>query len=344
MSLQLKRDVHRWSAWYPVRWREQNAAAMLGTYLDLADAEGRERLTGTEKIAMVAGGLAAHLDRTVPGAVRDHLAAVMIGLLGAFGLITGVIFEWAPWATAARTQWLDPFGNSEPPAFGPFLSAFAIVVGFAMATWVSSLFGPTWLYRCLLAATAIAGITIAGVGHSGLLGDQPWLSSPTCAFTALIALMALPARRPRPPRSLASAAIWIAAFCTSSIAFGPWTPAHFFTGEVPVREFFSGVVQPMLANAGSVIALVAALAFALARRPTTGAVIVLATIPWSFISVTRVVSLTEGAYVGELTLLAPLMVGYAAAVVFAIVFRRQADARTETERATGIGISHQNFQ
>lgn len=340
MSLRLKRDVHRWSSWYPARWREQNAAAMLGTYLDLADAEGRERLTGPEKLAMVVGGLAARLDRVVPGAVRDRLATVMIGLLGAFGLSTAVIFEWAPWASEARARVLGTLGGAEPTAFGPFLSAFVIVAAFAIAAWVSSLLGPAWLSRSLLGATAVAGITIGGLGHSGILGDQPWLSAPACAFAAMVALVALPVHRPRVSVSLASTGIWMAAFCMSCIAFGPWSPAHFVTGMTPVTEFFTGVVQPMLAYAGSVVALLVALALALSRRRTTAAVIVLATMPWSLITMTHAALLTGGDYAAELILLSPLIVGYATAILLAAVFRRRAEARIEIESATPNGIRY----
>lgn len=337
MNLAMKRDFHRWSAWYPARWQEQNGAAMLGTYLDLADAEGRDRLTRSEKVAMVVGGLDARAERLVPGAVRDRLTIVMTGLLGAYGLITGLIFEWAPWTSAARANWLDGYGSADPIGFGPFLSAFVIVAGLAIVAWASSLVGPVWLYRSLLVATAATGTTLAGVGHLGVLGDQPWLSSVSCAFAALIALLALPGRRPRASQSLICAGIWILAFCASTIAFGPWTPAHFFTGTVPVLEFFSGVVQPMLAYTGSVVALIVALLFALMRRSRIAAVIVLATTPWSLLLINNAGPLAGGSPTHELMLAIPLILGYVTATAFAVVLRRRADVRNQTGRAAEIG-------
>jgi hypothetical protein len=191
MTLVLRAEFHRWSRWYPARWRHAHGAAMLGTFLDLAEAEGRERLTRSDKAALVLGGIAARADVVVPSPVRDRVATIMIGLLGTLGLVTGVCFEWAPWATRSRAEWLASSvsaaleqGAVVPGSFGPFLSPFVIVSTLAVACLVTCLIGPDLVYRLCLAATVVAASVLVVLAH--LVPAMPLVRATPCLFTAIV--------------------------------------------------------------------------------------------------------------------------------------------------------------
>lgn len=65
---------------YPSRWRAANGEVVLGTLLDVADAEGRDRPTAAERRTLVVDGLAHRLDRRV--AVVSASTAFVAAVLG----------------------------------------------------------------------------------------------------------------------------------------------------------------------------------------------------------------------------------------------------------------------
>lgn len=331
MSLRLKRDVHHWSAWYPLRWRAENGAAMLGTYLDAADAEGRDRLSAADKVALVVGGLSARLEMVVPRVVRDRLATVMIGLLGAFGLITGLLFEWAPWATVERNA---AYGTTAGLSFGPFLSPFVIVAILAFVAWLTSLVGPTWLYRSMLVATAVAGIVLEADAHFGFVGYSIWLRSTLCIFAVIVAALALIGARPRATQSATSAAGWALALYTTSVVFGSGMRGQPFTGMTDVFVFLSGDAQPLALYLGTLLTFLAALGLVIMHRRAAAAVLVLATSPWLPLVRVHTNAAAHGIFAIDLLLATPLIAGYGAAIVIAIVTHRA--RRTSTEGEAGI--------
>lgn len=193
---------------------------MRGVYLDQAESEGRDRLTRSEKAGLVVGGVGARVDLVVPAAVRDMAATVMVSLLGAFGLIAGIVMEWAPGNPGphlsghiiASTGVAVDFapGPPEPRAFGPFVSPFVIVCALAVAAWVFSLAGPERLYRWALGATVIAGLAAAAIAepYSASYG-WPYDFGLPGLFVATVGLIALSAARPRAAwRVTAGTVLW----------------------------------------------------------------------------------------------------------------------------------------
>lgn len=292
MSMRVSEEFRRWSRWYPAAWRAKNGAAMLGAYLDVAESEGRERLTRAEKAGLVFRGLGARLDAAIPGAVRDLVATVMVSLLGAFGLITGITTEWAPW---------DP----EPRAFGPFVSPFVIVSALAVAVWLFGLAGAERLYRAALVATVVTGLAAGLVvePYSPVHG-WPYVFGLPALFVGLAALLALPAARPRAMWLTVGTLLWVVVFLAPLLPLGhwylqqtrqggitsaamvlesPWSSSPLFTG--PSQHVQGGVYASLsIVPVGLlvvVIAMIAALALALAGRRRGGATVVLASIPWA---------------------------------------------------------------
>ncbi|MFC4242676.1 hypothetical protein ACFOYW_04760 [Gryllotalpicola reticulitermitis] len=349
MSRRLSAQFRRWARWYPASWRADSGAAMLGTYLDVAEEEGRDRLTVPEKAALVTGGLAARLDTVIPSRVREAVALIMVPLLGVYGLVVGLVFEWAPWAATARSNWLAPVAGragQEVLSFGPFLSPTIIVAGLCVLAWLASLAGPEWLYRGALGATVVVGLVLAVTAHLGHVeiggweglhvdfGGFTYLRALPVLFPAVLALLALPGARPRPARVLIGAVLWAASLYPAAKLSGGWSIHDFLSGAAPVTDslFFLVVVGSNVAWGAAVLGLFAGLVLTFARRRGLAAVIVLATLPWAVYAPGPIPWRDDALALG------PLVLGYGAAIGVAIVGssrRWKAPASARSDEAVG---------
>ncbi|WP_066517418.1 hypothetical protein [Curtobacterium ammoniigenes] len=298
-------EYRAWSRWYPQAWRAANGAAMLGTFLDLADAEGRDRLTGVDKRSLVRGGLVARLDAVIPAAVRDGASTALVALLAAFSLFTGVVDEWAPWARASRQVWLttafpDP-SRSEHLTFGPFLSPFVVAAAMVLAAFVAALVSAEQLYRLALAAAVVVGLITAAMGHFGL-GHWIWLRGEPSLFVAVLSAIGLVGRRPAPNRLFITTAAWFVAFLVAAFVSGTGA-SSFASGRTGAGDFFFVVVGDGASTVGVLLAMIVALGCFLAHRRALGAVIIMATLPF-----TAVLMVHFRAYGGS-----PLAIGWIAA-------------------------------
>lgn len=317
MSRRLSVEFRRWSLWYPASWRADSGAAMLGVYLDVADAEGRDRLARRDKAAIVAGGLNARLDLLIPARVRDGVAAVMLPLLGVYALVVGLVFEWDPWATTSRAHWLaqvsTEFGGDRGYSFGPFLTPTVIVAALAILALLACLAGLGWLYRGALVATIVAGLTVMWMAHFGIGGFAGLRSLPPF-FAALLAFLALLGARPRPGRTVISTVLWAAALYPAAHVSGEWTLHDFLSGGEMRTDslFFLVVVGPDAAWVASILGLVAALVLTIARRRSLAAIMVICTLPFA--------AYAPGPLIWQDVPLmwVPLAVGYATAAVIMI--------------------------
>jgi hypothetical protein len=257
---------------------------MLGTFLDVAEAEGRERLTGGEKAAMVAGGLSARVEAAVPARVRTGVASILVGLLGAFGLFSGAVFEWAPWGGAARAHILAQLTAFNGQTFGPFLSPFALVAAAAIAALLACLFAPEWLYRCVLAATVIGGAAVSVMAHDGT-GGFAFLRATPPLFASVVAAFAFLAPRPQKAPVLFSGGAWLTVFVVSPALWGPLPLSHLVSGYpygAPI--FFDDVIPPALTYFGSLLTLLIAAMLIATHRARFAAIIVLASVPFALLS------------------------------------------------------------
>ena len=231
MTVQLRTEFDRWSRWYPAHWRADKGTAMLGAYLDQAEGEGRDRLTRSEKTGLIVGGIGARLDTVVPGRVRDQTATVMAALLGAFGLMAGIVMEWAPgnpgphlsgrFIGGASLELAFAPGPVAQRAFGPFESPFVIVCALAVAAWLLSMIGAERAYRWILAATAVAGLAAAVIAEPYFhFYGWPWDFGLPGLFVAVVALMALAGGRPRSPwRVAVGTLLWACVFAVGFLTF-----------------------------------------------------------------------------------------------------------------------------
>ena len=82
--------------WYPKAWRKANEDVVVGTLLDVADAEGRTAPSRSELRDLRRSGLAARADFFLPGAIRDRAAAISLGSGAGLALAFATGQVWAP--------------------------------------------------------------------------------------------------------------------------------------------------------------------------------------------------------------------------------------------------------
>ncbi|NNC13401.1 hypothetical protein HII28_16135 [Planctomonas sp. JC2975] len=268
-------------------------------------------------MGIVTGGLVARGEAVVPRKVQRLESSILVGLLGAFALFAGVVFEWAPWGGANRVV-IEQFTQT----FGPFLTPFVIVAGLAVTAMLASVTAPDWLYRCLLGATVMASVAVIalahwGVGHFGFLRAMPAI------FACVIALMASLSARPRRRVVLISAGGWLLAFFISPAVFGPLPLAHVVSGyPYGTSTFFDTVIQPALAYFGCLTAQLVAAVLTLIRRAEVAAVIVLVSIPFATLSA------VHGWFGRDPIYLVVLVLGYATAGAAVVIRARRNASRT----------------
>jgi hypothetical protein len=168
---------------YPRSWRDANGGAMLATLLDEAEAEGRRRPSFAQLLNICAFALLERARSVVPASVRDRAAALAWGIGAALATVMFVGTEWAPWSTGR------PSPAAGVTAFGPFVSAAAVIVGLWMLAFATALAGRARPAKWLLAATFPASVVLmAGDGASWAALRPP---SSALFFLALLALIAM---------------------------------------------------------------------------------------------------------------------------------------------------------
>jgi len=172
-------EARRLLRWFPASWRRAHAEALIGTLLDAADAEQRDRLTGVERRDLVLSGLRERGLALVPLPVREAAASIALGV-GA-GLATLQLgLEWAP--GVPKPAWYGDYG------FGPFVSAGAVVDLLWLAALVLGLVRQRVAMIVVLAVSVVAGLALV------VLPSSPWTASRPPAYGLLVmALLAMTA-------------------------------------------------------------------------------------------------------------------------------------------------------
>lgn len=277
---------------------------------------------------MVAGGLSARVEAVVPARVRTGVASILVGLLGAFGLFSGAVFEWAPWGGAARAHILAQVTAVDGQTLGPFLSPFALVTAAAIAALLACLFAPERLYRGVLVATVIGGAAVAAMAHDGTGGFEFLRATPPL-FASVVAAFAFLAPRPHKAPVLFSGGAWLTVFVVSPALWGPLPLSHLISGYpygAPI--FFDDVIQPALAYFGSLLTLLIAAMLMAAHRARFAAIIVLASVPFAFLSA------VHGWFGRDPIYLVILGAAYALVVVFTIIRLKRPVQATDSNRGS----------
>lgn len=178
--------------WYPHRWREENADALVALMLEVADAEGRTSPSAADLRNLRVNGLRARfapLARLFPANARDRASGIALGFGLGMALTVLVIQEWAPWA---RPLW----ETYAVPNVGPFHGWGGVLYSAWVVASVLALARLNTAARIVLLATIPFSILLVAVGPF----DDAWFRPTTLALAvlggfALVAALGRPVTR-----------------------------------------------------------------------------------------------------------------------------------------------------
>lgn len=186
----LRSRYARWMLAYPPAWRRDHAEALLGTFLDSADARGGTGPTGPEAVGILRHGLAWRLRLIAPAEQTRRLAALLALVTGAsLALAFLVAAEWQPGIPAKGWR-------AEPGHVGPFATLGVLVHACWLAALLAVAAGRLRVARVLLAgsvlvALALNGSALLGYASGRFLGFVVQTSDPVGLRPAPAWLMAL---------------------------------------------------------------------------------------------------------------------------------------------------------
>lgn len=178
---------------YPRPWRDAHGAALLGVMLDVADAEGRDRPTAREGMAVV-----RHAARTWVDAGADRLrrsgTAASLTSIGGGALVLGSTLSalsllFGEWFGGVDLLWGDDF-HAAP--FGPFPSSGPMLYVLWFVALGAFLAGASRVARLALALAAVGGPVLYVVSDVAGVGRPPVLLLATLTIFALTAFVTLP--------------------------------------------------------------------------------------------------------------------------------------------------------
>ena len=279
----LEQRYRRQLRWYPGRWRQENEDAMVGTLLDVAEEEGRERPRRAEMLDLAAHGLGARLSAVFPATSRDQAASFALATGVAWSLVYFIVQDWMPWNPGAHAFALDPFG--------PFNSAGVLVTALWVLAGVLVLARRSTAARfSTLGAAALAVILIVVQTPSSpeYVVVYPSPDRVTFVLLAGLGLIAAVGKPRRKWTTAASATGWFAALSgvllimnqldTESVPLAAGRPSWY--------DFFNrylwsgGPLGPGVVGIMIVVALSAAVAFRVTGQ-RLGGTLVLSAVPWA---------------------------------------------------------------
>jgi len=254
--------------WYPAAWRSENADAVVGTLLDVADGDNRVRPRRGELANLAANGLLARfawVDRLYPSAVRDRAASLALGFGFSVAVITLVFYEWAPWSHDG------PIEQFFEPGFGPFASTGAVLSFIWIAAGLAALLRLGAVAKWLLVASLGFSAWFAFGFEQTTMFQRP--DALEVVVLGLIALVALTGKLTNHPAHLGSGVLAMSAWYFWVLS------EHIDFGE----RLNPGAIWMPLAGNGAhfylTVAGLAAVAFVIAKRPIEAKAIVVASLP-----------------------------------------------------------------
>jgi hypothetical protein len=290
--------------WYPRSWRNQNEDVVVGTLLDVADAEGRVTPARDELRDLRQSGLSARADVILLGAIRDRVAAISLGAGTAFALAMLTGQAWSPWGAQGSPAEPIPDGIVWQILIHPGLWVLAALA--ALAGW-------TILARVFLVATLPASLIAV------TSADVSYLLRPSFFMLVMMGVLALLACVGRPPRpwQLIVTGITAAAIASWITFIGPFAGSYFPRG---------GLIDLTASPLPALLMFIATIVFVLRSGRLAAAAVMVASTPWLVILIGDSLWLTG--FAGQITFLfRPLVIGALAVIMplaIALVARRYA--------------------
>jgi len=256
--------------WYPRGWRVDNEDAVVGTLLDVADAEQRTRPQAAELLNLAVCGLLRRIDPVLPARAREVTSVIAFACGAALSLTVLLVSYLGPLARQLVPPWW--VGPSDPAGALPY-ALWLIAFVFAVAGHRRT---ARWTMVAVLAS--VAALVVVRTTTQATYSLPSWVA---LAFMFSLAVMAL----------IASPLAWRGARGVASIAALAFAV---FAGGAAVAGGFSGryhherwVFETVLSPSNVGIALVFALAtvgiLAALRLRVAAAGLAAATLPWALL-------------------------------------------------------------
>ncbi len=263
MSIIDERSFDRLLWAYPQDWRRRNGAAIVGTALDVAEQEGRNRPTLAEWLNLSANGMGTTMAGWIPGSIRDAIAQGALGTGVAFALTFFWFHGWWPSSQAASLQ--------QYSFVGPFTNPGVVICALWVLAVILSMTTRHAAARVSLALAIAIGLVLPIVNQWVPAWDGP--SSITLfAFNVLAALAMI--GTPRSRLNVAAAAI---------VTGIPLTIARLAVDIRPGthdRHFWTSATNPEILGWLLALILIVAVASTLAGHRRVGAGIAALAAPW----------------------------------------------------------------
>jgi len=279
----LERSYRRLLRWYPGRWRRENEDAVVGTLMDVAEAEGRDRPRGPEVLDLAANGLRARVTAVFPAEARDLAASFALATGVAWSLVYFVVQDWMPWNPRAHAAALDPFG--------PFASAGVLVTALWVLAAVFVLARRGTAARASTIGAALLAVVLMAFQASSSPDYAVVYPTPdrvTFVLLAGLGVIAAAGRPRRTWRTAAASAGWSVALAGALLLMhrADTTSVPLAAGLPSWYDFFNrylwagGLLSPGVTGILIVAALSAALGLRVAGHRLGGA-LVLSVVPWA---------------------------------------------------------------
>ncbi len=321
MSAALDAEYRRALRWYPARWRAENADVVIGTLLDIAEAEGRQRPSALERIDLALNGVGVRINGWVSARAMNAVSSIAIATGVAFAAWYLVVQLWSPWARPAVNVPHD-LGS-----FGPFVSPGALVCLAWLAVGASLLAGGRRVARIILAIIPVGALALLILSRVA----QEWWG-PTAGILELFAALAvlgqfgIPWSRPRLALAIPAAAVAISALYWPAV---PWMlRGPLYYGDHLMWTSAAETWAPLPAVAIGVVIV----ALGATGRATAAQVLLVSIVPWLVADVLMRYGGVAGANLGATTT-AFYALGYGAAWVIAALVVRVAQLTRVTRIA-----------
>lgn len=280
----LEQSYRRLLRWYPRRWRQQNEDALIGTLLDVAESEGRDRPRRSEVVDLAANGVGTRVAGVFPAAARDRAASFALATGLAWSLVYFVVQDWMPWNAEAHNYTLDPLG--------PFNSPGVIVTALWVLAAVFALFGLHLPARLSVLASSFIAIVLLAVQTSSSPDYTVVYPSPDRVTFVLLVGLGFIATAGTPRRhwtALLSAIAWGLALSVGLLLMHgrDTTSVPLATGLPSWYDFFNRYLWQggLLASGITSMAVIAVLTAAVIMRQTghraAAGALVLSALPWA---------------------------------------------------------------
>lgn len=280
MSADLERSYRRALAWYPRTWREKNADVVVGTLLDVAEADHRIRPRRGELVGLAASGLSARLGVMLEPRARDAISTIALATGVGYPLAYFAFQLWSPWSITRDSNWR----YAEAVGYDAFVNPALIFAAlWTLALVIALTQRQRWL-RLVITVAIVASIVFSIVNYF-LTAAPAWygVKATTMVFLATLGLLVLIGTPVRGRRLVIAAGAAFVVFAGAYIFIG--ITLHNSVDEHAFWNTFSGPLALALGGA-----TLLAVMLGITRRTLLAQVIAISIAPWIVVAVVQFLS------------------------------------------------------